>query len=932
MTPVQASTTVVRDPTARPPETKARFPLPDQSVSCRVEGALRLLVVATAFFAVADTVADPDLWGHLTFGREMIERGRILRTDPYSYLSDRPWINHEWAAEIVFAGVFAWAGPRGLIGLKCGFGVLLLGLACGPLRRAAAPSLAVTLLVLAAVLGLRPGLGSVRPQLFTYLMFLLVLRILRSSSVEQPGGLWRLVPVFMMWVNLHGGFLAGLAVVGLWAAVEAAGLLASSAGQTFGLRPALGLAAPLCGVAVAVVANPYGIGLSRFLLETATVARPEISEWSPLSAVSVEGVCYLALVAVSAIGWAGSQGDRRPSEAVVHLAVAAAPLTAVRHLPLFALATLVLGGGRFAEAWQRWLPEGGWCQSTQPKAWLTGLVGVGAAAMAVLGGLSFRGIRVDGHAFPVPSQAVAWVQREVATGRVIADFDWGEFVIWSLGPRVQVAIDGRRETVYSSQTLQHYLAFQAGRPGWQEFLSRGDPTLALLRRGSAPERLLRDHPDWIELHEDRLCTLFGRRDRWARGRRIHRPAELPGEQGDLRWFPASFPTWAGPSAEGWSLSFAQFATRREVAGSAQGQRSRPGVLEIASDGREIPCQPGFPGLDSREPADHPPDELGEDGGGFLARLENLAMGDGGSDDSRGGIGHQGQRQDLHARLPGHNRLGDRRHADDIGSQGAEHPDFGRGFVAGPGKAGVNPRDQVDPDSLGFIAGQGSQLLGVDLGQVDEAGAEAVVVGTAEGIDADEVEVILEHHKIPGPQLRPDTAAGRGQNQGLDSQELEHPDREGDRKQGEALVVMVSALKGQDAGPPFKRPDDQLAGVASHGGSGHVGEVCVWDGDALGEAVGDRAQSRSQDNRDRGQLGDGVADCGRGFRCPGGQVQRGQAHRRIPAMHAERKLASVPARRAWKPSRARSLRRSGANAPMPPSWMPMELRLAKPQRA
>src|ERR1051326_8258448 len=54
--------------------------------------------------------------------------------------------------------------------------------------------------------------------------------------------------------------------------------------------------------------------------------------------------------------------------------------------------------------------------------------------------------------------------------------------------------------------------------------------------------------------------------------------------------------------------------------------------------------------------------------------------------------------------------------------------------------------------------------------------------------------------------------------------------------------------------------------------------------------------------------------------------------RIPASVAERKLASVPAIMARKPSRARSCLRSGARAPMPPIWMPIELRLAKPQSA
>ena len=62
----------------------------------------------------------------------------------------------------------------------------------------------------------------------------------------------------------------------------------------------------------------------------------------------------------------------------------------------------------------------------------------------------------------------------------------------------------------------------------------------------------------------------------------------------------------------------------------------------------------------------------------------------------------------------------------------------------------------------------------------------------------------------------------------------------------------------------------------------------------------------------------------------GGLRRG--HSRIPAIVAERKFASVPASIARRPSRARSRFRSGASAPMPPSWMPTELKLAKPARA
>ena len=56
------------------------------------------------------------------------------------------------------------------------------------------------------------------------------------------------------------------------------------------------------------------------------------------------------------------------------------------------------------------------------------------------------------------------------------------------------------------------------------------------------------------------------------------------------------------------------------------------------------------------------------------------------------------------------------------------------------------------------------------------------------------------------------------------------------------------------------------------------------------------------------------------------------HSSIPAMQADMKLAMVPAATARRPSRARSVLRFGASAPMPPIWMAIELKLANPHSA
>src|SRR5688572_26835224 len=62
--------------------------------------------IAAVLTLTALTRADVDLWGHLRFGLDILETRSLHSVDPYSFTSDRPWLNHEWLAEVVIA--LAW--------------------------------------------------------------------------------------------------------------------------------------------------------------------------------------------------------------------------------------------------------------------------------------------------------------------------------------------------------------------------------------------------------------------------------------------------------------------------------------------------------------------------------------------------------------------------------------------------------------------------------------------------------------------------------------------------------------------------------------------------------------------------------------------------------------------------------------------------------
>src|SRR6266567_1391070 len=155
--------------------TRERFP--------SAETLLRVALWSVLLGVIAFTRTDPDLWGHVRFGLDILRDGALPHADAYSFTSDRVWINHEWAAEIAMGTAFRAAGGAGLVVLKLSLMTTLLlvldrmlhaeGVLAGRRR---------DWLIAAAVILTVQQAHHVRPQLFSLLFFILLLACLLKSS------------------------------------------------------------------------------------------------------------------------------------------------------------------------------------------------------------------------------------------------------------------------------------------------------------------------------------------------------------------------------------------------------------------------------------------------------------------------------------------------------------------------------------------------------------------------------------------------------------------------------------------------------------------------------------------------------------------------------------------------------------------------------
>ena len=185
---------------------------------------LPCFVLALAGFATAFTLVwDDDIQWHIAGGQWMIDHGTILRTDPFAVgdAQGRPneWVNVHWLFQLLVAGVYHLAGFAGISVFRASLAAAWMLLFAIGLRRHAGPGwlIAAGLLALAVI----AGRIRARPETFTLLFLLLTILVVESVREGAPARrLWLLVPVMLVWANMH--VLCVLALGVLAAAVASA--------------------------------------------------------------------------------------------------------------------------------------------------------------------------------------------------------------------------------------------------------------------------------------------------------------------------------------------------------------------------------------------------------------------------------------------------------------------------------------------------------------------------------------------------------------------------------------------------------------------------------------------------------------------------------------------------------------------------------------
>lgn len=483
--------------------------------SDRKAGLLLLLGLVLAGLLVlklAYGVADPDVWGYLSFGREFWRHGFPFQ-DPFSYAPVLPrWIYHEWLTGVLFYRIYAWWGGAGLVAVKylglAGAGWFLYRTA----RLGAANRELCAACLLPYIMAASMFATTTRAQVLTVFFFGLTLLVLESvRRGGRIGLLWWLIPVNIVWANCHGGFLVGLVLAGLY------GCFWPLSGKARWQASAL-----LLGAGLATLINPYGWGYWAYLVMAMGKPRPFIPEWASVATAFRTGqyrdvAVFTCLLTAFLLGGLAAARRRNWLDAMLLFAFAAAAVGHIRHGIFLACLAGVCLPRQFEPA------VAALGRRLGPK--LSGIfrgltMGVCVLVLVTIGMRLLRrppaGLVVpdsvqagtEGLRPYYPVQALAALARIRTRANILCHFPWGEYSSWEYAPGFLVGMDGRYETVYPEFYEKEYFDFFYGRPGWQRAVEAYPVDAVLVPPDVPAADKMRQFPGWRLAYQDAGSLLF----------------------------------------------------------------------------------------------------------------------------------------------------------------------------------------------------------------------------------------------------------------------------------------------------------------------------------------------------------------------------------------------------------------------------------------
>ena len=486
-----------------------------------------IIVLLLILIMAVRTPLETDMWWHLRAGEETLLNKEVYSVDTFSFTREgADWINHSWLSQVLMLLIFR-AGSY--YGLSFWVGVCaVLSMLFVYMQMKGHPLLRSTVLLFAAVVS--SVVWSPRPQIHTLVLFsLLTYLIFKYKGTKEFKYLIWILPIFILWGNLHGGYVLGIILLGSVIVGEILNkILFKNFADNLSWRQIVILAIFMVSGVLVVLINPFGLDMWRIPFNTVGVETLQnvISEWaSPdFHQVFQQPMLWMLLGVFSLIGLSKKNVDG--TELVPLIAFSWAALVARRNFGPFAIIAAPIFSKYLASLIDDWLSV-----ARQKFPWVNRILdkstqnnrdlkpGIKNMLNLILIGLLLVGVGwkiadvnewefIDGaerNVFPVG--AVEWLEDSEISGNLFNDYNWGGYLIWNLRD-TPVFVDGRTD-LFGDEILNDYLSVMSLQSNWSEILEEYQINSVLVRSDSDIVRALQN-TDWQIEYQDDISVILSK--------------------------------------------------------------------------------------------------------------------------------------------------------------------------------------------------------------------------------------------------------------------------------------------------------------------------------------------------------------------------------------------------------------------------------------
>src|SRR5215813_6141648 len=511
----------------------ARFFLPS------VADVLFIALLLGAYaFAGRTLLADSDIGWHIRNGEHILATRSVPHADYFSYtMAGRPWYAWEWLYDAIIAGVHSYAGLNGVVL----FGAFIFALTFALLFRFTLKSsgslpAAMGLTFLSLTAASIHLLG--RPHLVTWLFTLLWFEQLNSFQRGQRKRLLALPFLMLLWANLHGGFLLGVALLALFLGANLWTRFTASCRQSRmrACQHLEHLSVVLVLSLAATLVTPYGYRLhlhlgsylgNRYLMD-------HISEFQTPSfhLLRVQAFVLLLIVALVALAlnrsraraldlftiafstWAGVYAARNVPIASILLSLVIAPILGVALRDLKDQQDIAFWIRRMTTAIDDFSIRIGAIELRLKAHVLPAIVaGFLAINPSARGVFSQKGMSIHFDEKRAPVHAAEFMAEHNIRSHFYNPDAWGGYLIYRLYPNVQVMVDDRHDFYGAAFVKDHLTILNVGH-GWRELLDKNQVSWVVVPVDSPLANTLAVVDGWEVVHQDDTAVIFARAKPW----------------------------------------------------------------------------------------------------------------------------------------------------------------------------------------------------------------------------------------------------------------------------------------------------------------------------------------------------------------------------------------------------------------------------------